>query len=99
MSMGYGARATLVLEDAETAIYTYGGFNWDIPSCKNPDYVQDGLLTIPRDCLPEPEIHARWRRMPSGTKRYSCFPEMPGKAIFRTTPFRIRGKGYILRKC
>lgn len=70
MSMGYGARATLVLEDAETAIYTYGGFNWDIPSCKNPDYVQDGLLTIPRDCLPEPEIHARWRRMPSGKKRW-----------------------------
>ena len=70
MSMGYGARATLVLEDAETAIYTYGGFNWDIPSCKNPDYVQDGLLTIPRDCLPESEIHARWRRMPSGKKRW-----------------------------
>ena len=161
MSMGYGARATLVLEDAETAIYTYGGFNWDIPSCKNPDYVQDGLLTIPRDCLPEPEIHARWRRMPSGKKRwvekrvpvtvdvcgmiregwivvedcsycwvrleeaartpwpvmycgrflknirkrerfpkrYPCFPEMPGKTIFRTTPFRVRKKGYILRKC
>ena len=70
MGMGYGARATLVLEDAETAIYTYGGFNWDIPSCENPDYVQDGLLTIPRDCLPEPEIHARWRRMPSGKKRW-----------------------------
>lgn len=69
MSMGYGARATLVLEDAETAIYTYGGFNWDIPSCENPD-LQDGLLTIPRDRLPEPEIHARWRRMPSGKKRW-----------------------------
>lgn len=69
MSMGIGAYANIVLDDGNTVIYEYGGYNLNDPEYYNPDRLCDGLITIPRSCFAEPEVHERIQRMPSGRIR------------------------------
>lgn len=69
MSMGVGAFADLVLEDENTLIYQYGGFNLNEAEYENASRISDGLITINKSCLVEPEIHEKLKRLPSGRKK------------------------------
>lgn len=69
MSRGFGAFGKLVLEDEETVIYEYGGFNVNESAYRNENHVYDGLIVISRHCFVEPEIHKKLKKMPSGRKK------------------------------
>ena len=49
MSRGIGAHANLVLEDENTVIYEYGGYNLNEPEYRNENHIYDGMITISRD--------------------------------------------------
>ncbi len=57
MSRGTGAHAKKVLEDDETVIYEYGGYNLNEPEYRNENHILDGTITIRKSCFIEPEIH------------------------------------------
>ena len=69
MSMGYGGSARIVDQDSKTAIYEYAPYNLDEPAFRNGNRIHDGLITINKESLVEPEIHEKVKRMPSGRKR------------------------------
>lgn len=69
MSRGIGAHANLVLEDENTIMYEYGGYNLNEPEYRNENHIYDGMITISRDCFAEPEIHEKLKKMPSGRKK------------------------------
>ena len=43
MSIGIGAYAKKIVEDDETVIFEYGGYNLNEPEYRNKNYVLDGL--------------------------------------------------------
>ncbi len=69
MSIGIGAYANLILEDEHTVIYEYGGYNLDEPAYRNENHICDGLITMAKKCFIEPEIHEKYKKMPSGRKK------------------------------
>lgn len=69
MSIGIGAFAHLVLQDEETVIYEYGGYNLNDEQFTNSNYLCDGLIIVGKRCFQEPEIHEKVKRMPSGRKK------------------------------
>ncbi len=69
MSRGIGALAKLVLKDENTVMYEYGCYNLNDPAHGTEKYLLDGLITIPRDCFAEPEMHEKIKKMPSGRKK------------------------------
>lgn len=69
MSRGIGAHANLVLQDENTVIYEYGGYNLNEEQFRNKEQVYDGTITIQKDCFLEPEIHEKLKKMPSGKKK------------------------------
>ena len=69
MSRGIGAHANLVLEDENTVIYEYGGYNLNKLEYRNENHICDGMITISRDCFAEPEIREKLKKMPSGRKK------------------------------
>lgn len=69
MSIGIGGIANLVLEDSQTIIYEYGGYNLNEPEYINRERICDGIITIPRHCFAEPKITEKIKRMPSGRKK------------------------------
>lgn len=69
MSRGFGGSARIVLQDENTAIYEYAPFNLNEPEYMNNDHIYDGMITISKDSLVEPEIHEKLKRMPSGRKK------------------------------
>lgn len=69
MSMGIGGSAVKVLEDAETVIYEYGGYNLNEPQFRNEKRVRDGSITIPKSCFAEPDIREKVKKMPNGRKK------------------------------
>ncbi len=90
MSRGFGAFARKSMEDEELVIYEYGCSNWNDPQYANKELLMDGLITIRKSCLPEPEIREKLKRMPSGRKRLvtkkipvwaDCAPLIRGGAI------------------
>ena len=68
MSIGVGGFAVLELQDEETMLYSYGGFNLNIPKYRNLEKIRDGCILIARDALPEPEIRRKRTRRPNGRK-------------------------------
>ena len=62
MSRGIGAHANLILEDEQTVIYEYGGYNLNDLEYKNENHLYDGMITISRECFVEPVIHEKRRR-------------------------------------
>ena len=68
MSIGIGAYANLVLQDSNTVIYEYGGYNLNEEKYRNKSHVCDGFITIQRNCFLEPEIHEKLKKMPSDKK-------------------------------
>ena len=69
MSLGYGGAARLVLQDDETVIYEYFADNLNHPKYCNKNRIYDGIITISKSALVEPEIHRKVKRMPSGRKK------------------------------
>ena len=56
MSKGYGGAARLVLQDDETVIYEYFADNVNHPEYYNKNCIYDGIITISKSALIEPEI-------------------------------------------
>lgn len=69
MSRGFGGAARIVLQDDNTVVYEYVPFNLNDPAYRNDEHIYDGLLTISKDSMVEPEIHEKLKRMPSGKKK------------------------------
>ena len=71
MSLGYTGMCKKELEDDEMVIYSYSGENWnDGGKSKSGDsLLYDGSFIIYKDCLEEPEIHTKLKKMPSGRKK------------------------------
>ena len=71
MSLGYTGMCKKELEDDELVIYSYSGENWnDNGKSKSGDILlYDGSFVIYKDCLEEPEIHTKLKKMPSGRKK------------------------------
>lgn len=69
MSMGYGGSAILFIQDESTVIYKYSPYNLNNPEYSNEERIYDGIITISKDALVEPEIHEKIKRMPSGRKK------------------------------
>lgn len=69
MSMGIGGFAVKVLEDAETVVYKYGGYNLNEPQFRNEERVRDGSITISKSCFAEPDIREKVKKMPNGRKK------------------------------
>ncbi len=69
MSLGIGAYANKILEDAKTVIYEYGGYNLNVSEFRNEDHVCDGSITISKSCFADPEIHEKIKKMPGGRKK------------------------------
>lgn len=69
MSRGFGGAARIVMQDENTVVYEYAPFNLNDPAYRNDEHIYDGLLTISKDSMVEPEIHEKLKRMPSGKKK------------------------------
>ena len=69
MSRGFGGSARIVLQDENTVVYEYAPYNLNEPEYRNSDHIYDGLITISKDSMVEPEIHEMLKRMPSGRKK------------------------------
>ena len=50
-------------------VYEYAPFNLNEPEYRNSEHIYDGLITISKDSLVEPEIHEKLKQMPSGRKK------------------------------
>lgn len=69
MSRGIGAYANLILQDDNTVIYEYGGYNLNEEKYRNEAHIYDGTITIQRSCFLEPEIHEKIKKIPNGKKK------------------------------
>ena len=69
MSRGFGGSARIVLQDENAVVYEYAPFNLNEPEYRNSEHIYDGLITISKDSLVEPEIHEKLKRLPSGRKK------------------------------
>lgn len=66
MSLGYAGHARLELEDAEIAIYSYTGEDWNVQdeSARKALESAIGQFTIDKSCLIEPEVRCKVRKHP-----------------------------------
>ena len=69
MSIGYGGRARIVLQDKDTVIYEYAPYDLNEPAYRNSDNTFDGLITISKHVLVTAEIRRKVIRMPGGKKK------------------------------
>ena len=68
MSIGYGGRARIVLQDNDTVIYEYAPYDLNEPAYRNSENIFDGLITINKKAFIAAEIHTKMKRMPGGRK-------------------------------
>lgn len=68
MSMGYGGRARIVLQDNYTVIYEYAPYNLNEPAYRNSENIFDGLITISKQAFVAAEIHTKVKRMSGAEK-------------------------------
>ena len=69
MSRGFGGSARIVLQDENTVVYEYAPFNLNEPEYRNSEHNYDGMITIDKESMVEPEFHEKEKRMPSGRKK------------------------------
>lgn len=69
MSIGFGARAHLVIADVSGLLYSYSCYDINRDGWETARDTEDGEIWISRDALPEPDLHERLRRLPSGRKQ------------------------------
>lgn len=58
----------MVLQDAATVIYEYAPYNLNEEQYRNAERCFDGIITISKAALVEPEIHEKIKKWPSGRK-------------------------------
>ena len=68
MSIGYGGGARIALQDENTVIYEYSPYNLNKLSCTNEEQIYDGLITINKSVLIEPEIYEKKKKSPEGKR-------------------------------
>ena len=69
MSLGIGSFCKLIAQDENTIIYEYGSYNLNDPKYENKHRISDGIITISKSSLIEPEIHDKIKRFPNGKKK------------------------------
>ena len=69
MSIGVGGYARIVMQDDDTVIYEYGAYNLNEVAYRNPDHTYDGIITIDKQSLVEPEIHEKLKKHPVAKRR------------------------------
>lgn len=69
MSLGIGSFCKLIAEDEKTVIYAYGSYNLNEPRFINEQKIADGVITIEKSALIEPDIHDKIKRLPNGKKK------------------------------
>ena len=69
MSLGIGSFCKLIAQDENTIIYEYGSYNLNEPKYENKHRISDGIITISKSSLIEPEIHDKIKRFPNGKKK------------------------------
>ena len=69
MSIGYGGKARLALEDERMVVYEYAPYNLNELKYRNKDNVFDGTITIYKEVLVEPQIRQKLKRTSTGKKK------------------------------
>ena len=69
MSLGIGAFCKLTAQDENTVIYEYGSYNQNESKYRNENRISDGIITISKSSLVEPDIHHKIKRLPNGKKK------------------------------
>ena len=69
MSKGIGGSARVVMEDENTVVYEYYAYNLNEEEYRNREHIYDGMITIDKRSLVEPEIHEKLKKQPSGRKK------------------------------
>lgn len=69
MSRGFGGSARMVMQDDSSVIYEYAPYNLNEEQYRNADHIYDGVITISKSALVEPEIHEKIKLWPSGRKQ------------------------------
>ena len=69
MSKGIGGWGEIIAQDEHTVLYRYGTYNLNNEQYRNKEHLMDGLITIEKHSMVEPEIHTKTRRYPNGKKK------------------------------
>lgn len=69
MSKGIGGRCRKALEDGNIVIYEYSSYNLNELKYRNDKHIYDGIITIEKASLIEPEIHQKLKKCPNGKKK------------------------------
>lgn len=69
MSRGFGGSARMIMQDNHSVMYEYAPYNLNEEQYRNPDRIYDGVITISKSALVEPEIHEKIKKWPSGRKQ------------------------------
>lgn len=69
MSRGIGGSARMIMQDDHSVMYEYAPYNLNEEQYRNPDRIYDGVITISKSALVEPEIHEKIKKWPSGRKQ------------------------------
>lgn len=69
MSRGLGGSARMIMQDDHSVLYEYAPYNLNEEQYRNPDRIYDGVITISKSALVEPEIHEKIKKWPSGRKQ------------------------------
>ena len=93
MSKGIGGCCRKVLEDDNIIIYEYSSYNLNIPQYRNEQKIFDGIITIEKADLIEPEIHEKLKKIHNGKKKLIT------KQVCRDIPLEdLLAKGKIIIK-
>ncbi len=69
MSIGIGGWAELFDEDSSVVVYQYAPYNLNKLAFRNSEKILDGLITINKRSLIEPQIREKIKRSPHGKKK------------------------------
>ena len=69
MSKGIGGSARVIMQDENTVVYDYYAYNLNEEEYQNREHIYDGIITIDKRSLVEPEIHEKMKKQPSGRKK------------------------------
>ena len=69
MSKGIGGSARVIMQDENTVVYEYYAYNLNEEEYQNREHIYDGIITIDKRSLVEPEIHEKLKKQPSGRKK------------------------------
>ena len=69
MSRGIGGSARMIMQDDHSVLYEYAPYNLNEEQYRNPERIYDGVITISKSALVEPEIYEKIKKWPSGRKQ------------------------------